>query len=80
MIYLPRNVARRIKAHEYLRGIDIEKLNLGGGFGIRYVESDDPIKYEEYIKAVSEVVKAEAEKHGLNVPIVILSTFGGCSI
>ena len=26
MIYLPRNVARRIKAHEYLRGIDIEKL------------------------------------------------------
>ena len=53
-------------------GIDIEKLNLGGGFGIRYVESDDPIKYEEYIKAVSEVVKAEAEKHGLNVPFILM--------
>lgn len=53
-------------------GIDIEKLNLGGGFGIRYVESDDPIKYEEYIKAVSEVVIAEAEKHGLNVPFILM--------
>ena len=53
-------------------GLELEKLNLGGGFGIRYVESDDPIKYDEYIKGVSEVVKKAAEKHNVKVPFMLM--------
>ena len=53
-------------------GLEIKKLNLGGGFGIRYVESDDPVPYDEYIKHVSEIVKVSAKKHGLEVPFILM--------
>ncbi len=50
----------------------IKKLNLGGGFGIRYTENDDPVPYDEYIKYVSEVVKTVAKKRGLDVPFILM--------
>ena len=53
-------------------GLVIKKLNLGGGFGIRYTENDDPIEYDEYIKYVSEVVKESSQKHGLDVPFILM--------
>lgn len=52
--------------------METKELDLGGGFGIRYVESDDPISYEEYIKAVSQTVKQQAEKLGVNVPRILM--------
>lgn len=53
-------------------GLEIKKLNLGGGYGIRYVESDDPVPYDEYIKHVSEVVKETAKKRGLEIPFILM--------
>lgn len=53
-------------------GLEIKKLNLGGGYGIMYTENDDPVPYDEYIKHVSEVVKATAEKRGLNIPFILM--------
>lgn len=53
-------------------GLEIKKLNLGGGFGIRYIESDDPVPYDEYIKHVSEVVKETAKKRGLEIPFILM--------
>ncbi len=53
-------------------GLEIEELNLGGGYGIRYTESDDPIAYGEYIKYVSEVIKKTAEKRKLKKPFVYM--------
>ncbi len=53
-------------------GLEIKKLNLGGGYGIRYVESDDPVPYDEYIKHVSEVVKTTAKKRGLEIPFILM--------
>lgn len=53
-------------------GIEIKELNLGGGFGTRYVSGDDPIPYDEYIKAVSVVVKETAAKRGINVPFMLM--------
>ena len=52
--------------------IDIQELNLGGGFGIKYVEEDTPIDFGKYIKAVSEVVNAECERLGLTRPRIIM--------
>lgn len=53
-------------------GLEIKKLNLGGGYGIRYTESDDPVPYDEYIKYVSEVVKKTAEERGLDIPFILM--------
>lgn len=52
--------------------LSIKKLNLGGGFGIRYVNSDDPVSYDEYIKHVSGVVKETAKKRGIEVPFILM--------
>lgn len=53
-------------------GLEIERLNLGGGFGIKYVDSDDPIPYDKYIQSVSEVIKEAASKRGVKVPFILM--------
>ena len=53
-------------------GLEIKKLNLGGGYGIMYTEKDDPVPYDEYIKHVSEVVKTTAARRGLNIPFILM--------
>lgn len=53
-------------------GLEIEELNLGGGFGIRYVESDDPISYDKYIEAVHKVVENAAQKLGVKLPKILM--------
>lgn len=53
-------------------GLEIKKLNLGGGFGIRYTKADDPVEYDQYIKSVSEVVKTVAKERNLAVPFILM--------
>ena len=53
-------------------GLEIEQLNLGGGYGIMYTENDDPVPYDEYIKHVSDVVKAAAEKRNVKLPFILM--------
>ncbi len=52
--------------------IEIAELNLGGGYGIRYTEQDDPIAYDEYIKHVSQVVKETAKKRNIPEPFIFM--------
>ena len=52
--------------------VEIKELNLGGGFGIKYLESDDPIEYSKYIEAVSEVIHEVCEKEGINPPKILM--------
>ena len=52
--------------------IEISELNLGGGYGIKYTDEDDPIAYDKYIEAVSKVVRSVAEKRGVKLPFVIM--------
>lgn len=53
-------------------GLSLTKLNLGGGFGIKYVESDDPIAYDAYIEAVSKVVHKTAAELDMPVPEILM--------
>jgi diaminopimelate decarboxylase len=46
-------------------GIHITELNLGGGFGIQYTEKDNPLEYDQFIEAVSKVVKRICREKGL---------------
>lgn len=53
-------------------GHQITELNLGGGFGIKYVDSDKPVAYEKYMEAVSKAIKAKAEEHNIPVPYIYI--------
>lgn len=53
-------------------GVELEELNLGGGFGIKYLESDCPVPYGEYMKNVSAVVREYSAKLGLKMPFVLI--------
>lgn len=52
--------------------IEIKELNLGGGFGIRYVEGDNPKPYEDYMKKIADTVKNESEALGITVPFILV--------
>ena len=52
-------------------GIKVNILNLGGGFGIKYTATDDPIAPSEYIHKVTNVVKALAQEKGIDLPFLI---------
>ncbi|WP_227935113.1 diaminopimelate decarboxylase [Alkalihalobacillus deserti] len=43
-------------------------LNLGGGFGIRYIEGDTPLPVGEYVRKMIEVVKEKAAATNLTMP------------
>lgn len=53
-------------------GFEIDELNLGGGFGIKYTQKDDPVAYDSYMKSVSVVVKQAAESLGVKLPFIII--------
>jgi len=53
-------------------GIEIGELNLGGGYGIKYIPSHDPIKYDHYIQSVSKVVKNICDEKGLKLPFKLM--------
>ena len=50
------------------KGLSITELNLGGGLGIRYVESDDPPSIEEWVKPICEAVEEACTTHNLPLP------------
>ena len=53
-------------------GYEIKGLNLGGGFGIKYLDSHDPAPFEEYLERVSAVVKTECEALGIEQPFMYI--------
>lgn len=53
-------------------GLELEALNLGGGFGIRYVPEDKPIPYDQYMKAVSEVIQETAKARNMALPKILM--------
>ena len=52
-------------------GIKVKILNLGGGFGIKYTATDDPIAPSEYIHKVTNVVKELAQEKGIDLPFLV---------
>ncbi|UVZ48532.1 diaminopimelate decarboxylase [Bacillus subtilis] len=48
-------------------------LNLGGGFGIRYTEDDEPLHATEYVEKIIEAVKENASRYGFDIPEICCS-------
>lgn len=53
-------------------GIEIEELNLGGGFGIKYLMEHDPIEYDHYIESVSKIVKRICVESNIKLPFIVM--------
>ncbi|MBQ8474336.1 MAG: diaminopimelate decarboxylase [Clostridia bacterium] len=51
---------------------EAEVLNLGGGFGVRYVESDPHIDYEENIKGLAGEIKNMCSELGIAQPRILM--------
>jgi diaminopimelate decarboxylase len=49
-------------------GYTSQVLNLGGGFGIRYTNEDDPIPAAQYVEEIIMEVKKQSEKYNLSIP------------
>ena len=63
---------RFIKLLKDKYSIEINKLNLGGGFGIKYLDSDPFLDYDVYMKSVSKEVHAKCAEFGLKVPAIYI--------
>lgn len=53
-------------------GITLTELNLGGGFGIKYLVNDKPEAYENYMDNVAKIVNTKAQEYGLPVPFILI--------
>ena len=53
-------------------GKTFDDLNLGGGFGIKYVEQDDPMAYDKFMEKVSNVIHDYCSTNGLDVPRILI--------
>ena len=49
-------------------GLSIQELNVGGGLGIRYTESDDPPSIDDWVKSVSDALMSACEQQQLPLP------------
>ncbi|MGF1457969.1 MAG: diaminopimelate decarboxylase [Leptolyngbyaceae cyanobacterium] len=57
------------KAAEY--GLSISELDIGGGLGICYTESDDPPSIETWVQTVAVSVAQACQAHGVMLPRLI---------
>ena len=53
-------------------GFELSELNLGGGFGIKYLKSDRPRPYSDYMRKVSAVVNNYSAELGINTPFILI--------
>jgi diaminopimelate decarboxylase len=53
-------------------GLEVKILDLGGGFGIKYTEEDNPVPLENYMEAVSGKINEICAAKGLIRPAIYL--------
>ena len=53
-------------------GYKAKKLNLGGGFGVKYTTSDPEIDYAKNIKEIANHVKAKCAQNNIEMPDIIM--------
>ena len=53
-------------------GFTISELNLGGGFGIKYTQQDNPPAYGDYIRQVSEILHTLCDEIALPMPKIYI--------
>lgn len=66
------NAIRLIKMLKDELAVEVEELNVGGGFGIKYLENDNPKPLSYFVDAIMEVIKNDISKNNLKMPRVFI--------
>lgn len=53
-------------------GLSLDLLDLGGGFGIKYLPEHDPVEYDRYMQRVSKKVREVCDAKGLQTPYIVI--------
>lgn len=53
-------------------GIEIEELNIGGGFGVYYTEEDTPQDISVFMDTIIENIVSNCEQKGLKLPMILI--------
>jgi len=53
-------------------GVTLTELNLGGGYGIKYTQDDNPISYDKYMEYISVAIKSAAKRLDFPLPYVLM--------
>ena len=61
-----------VKEMEEKHGYHPNFLNLGGGMGVPYVETDGTISYAENIKAIGELIDNTCKELGIQAPAILM--------
>lgn len=51
-------------------GYQARVINVGGGFGIRYISADHPLKPEQFVDAIIKSIKSAIQQTGLSMPAI----------
>ncbi|MFR1109908.1 MAG: hypothetical protein ACLSDO_02035 [Anaerotruncus colihominis] len=51
-------------------GCELEILDLGGGFGIKYLPEHDPVEYDRYMQRVARTVQRVSAARGVKTPFM----------
>lgn len=76
-LYEPFKLGGEVMMNYYVHlkneyGLSLKELNLGGGFGVKYVEGDTPVDYEGFIESVSNVIKGICKDNNMEVPFIYM--------
>ena len=53
-------------------GFETSILNLGGGFGVRYIEAQPELDYAEFIRLVSQFIDDEVKRSNIKKPTIVM--------
>ena len=67
-----REMVKLIKQIKNLWGIDTPNLNLGGGLGVKYIESDLPPSIEYFVNLIVDNLEREITKNNLTMPRILV--------
>ncbi|MED4204273.1 diaminopimelate decarboxylase [Neobacillus mesonae] len=63
-----RKIVEKMTEWKQKLAFEAEVLNLGGGFGIRYTNEDEPIPPAQYVSAIIKEVKLLIDQNSLQMP------------
>ena len=49
-------------------GFETEIFDIGGGFGVRYIDTDPYLDFDTKVKEIADTIYSECKKYNLNVP------------
>lgn len=67
-----KELVKLIRKIKDIEGIDTQNLNLGGGLGVKYLESDLPPSIENFVNLIVDNVENEVRKNNLKMPKILV--------